>query len=275
MSLPSNVQQARAFIRARIGETPIDVGVILGSGLGAFGDALGSPQVIPYSEIPGMPGVTIAGHAGKLIIGSLGDRVVACLQGRAHAYEGHDMSTVTFGARLLAALPCPTVLLTNAAGGIHPSFQPGDFMLLTDHLNLMGRNPLVGPNDPSLGERFPDMSEVYSTEVRACGQAAASELGLELRSGVYAALLGPSYETPAEIRMLRTLGADAVGMSTVPEAIVLRHQHLRVGALSCITNLAAGISPHPLSHMEVEAVGKSSRDRLVALLTAWVRKLPR
>jgi purine-nucleoside phosphorylase len=246
------------------------VGVVLGSGLGAFGDTLGGLRKVPYAEIPHMPRSTVVGHAGNLCLGTVGSVAVACLQGRAHLYEGHGPERATFGARLLAALGCQAVILTNAAGGIHPDFAPGDLMLITDHLNLTAQNPLLGPNDDAAGPRFPDLSQAYDPVLAAAARRAAEDKGVRLREGVYACMLGPSYETPAEIRMLRTLGADAVGMSTVHEVIVLRHRRVRVGAMSCITNLAAGISPTPLDHAEVEAIARQTRDRFVGVLERWV-----
>ena len=198
---------------------------------------------MPYAQIPGMPTSSVVGHAGNLCLGEVGGVSVACLQGRVHAYEGHDMDAVTFGVRLLAKLGCTVLLLTNAAGGIHPSFAAGDLMLVRDHLNLTGRNPLQGPNDDSLGPRFPDMSRAYDAELGELALASAVDAGISLREGVYAWLLGPTYETPAEVRMLRMLGADAVGMSTVPEVIALRHQAFGLGAMSCITNWRPGFHP--------------------------------
>lgn len=251
------------------------IGVVLGSGLGAFGDTLAGLVKVPYAEIPGMPQSTVIGHAGNLCLGEIAGGQIACLQGRVHLYEGHDLDTATFGVRLLARLGCRAVLLTNAAGGINPTFAPGDLMLIADHLNLTGRNPLVGPNDDAMGPRFPDMTAAYDPALREAAHAAARQFGTTLREGVYAALLGPTYETPAEVRMLRTLGADAVGMSTVPEVIALRHQGVRVGGVSCITNLAAGISPTPLDHAEVEATAKRTRDAFVALLTEWIQRAAR
>lgn len=246
------------------------IGLVLGSGLGGFADALEDATAIPYAAIPGMPSVSIAGHAGRLVIGKIGGVSVACLQGRVHLYEGHGTDVATFGVHLLASLGCGAVLLTNAAGGINASFAPGDLMLISDHLNLTGRNPLVGPNDPELGPRFPDMTAAYDRHLRELAHGAARVSGITLREGVYAGLLGPTYETPAEVRMLRTLGADAVGMSTVLEVIALRHRGVRVGAVSCITNLAAGISSTPLDHAEVEAVGKAARGHFTALFSAWI-----
>jgi purine-nucleoside phosphorylase len=266
---PKEQLSAAAAHVGKLGRPAPSVGVVLGSGLGAFGDTLGGLVKIPYAEIPNMPRSAVVGHAGNLCLGSVGAAQVACLQGRVHAYEGHALDRVTFGVRLLARLGCKAVLLTNAAGGIKPGFAPGDLMLLVDHLNLMGRNPLVGPNDDS-GPRFPDMTQAYDRDLAQAARDSARALGIELREGVYAALLGPSYETPAEIRMFQKLGADAVGMSTVPEVIVLRHQGVRVGAMSCITNLGAGLGDAPLDHAEVEETAKKTRDKFISLLGRWV-----
>jgi purine-nucleoside phosphorylase len=251
------------------------VGVVLGSGLGAFGDAL--EQTIPYAELPAMPIASVAGHAGNLRLGTVGGVGVACLQGRVHLYEGHDAATVVFGVRLLARLGCRAVVLTNAAGGIAAGLGPGDRMLITDHLNLTGQNPLGGPlvhaqdlaSDPS-SLRFVDMAGAYDRRLAELAHQAAHETGSVLREGVYAGLVGPSYETPAEIRMLRILGADAVGMSTVLEVIALRQLGVRVAAISCITNLAAGISEMPLHHADVQAVSNRTAAPFVALLARLV-----
>jgi len=246
------------------------VGVVLGSGLGAWADSLVDRTVVPYGELPGMAQSTVVGHAGNLVLGASGAVEVACLQGRVHLYEGHSPQSVVFGVRMLAKLGCSSVLLTNAAGGMRPTFAPGTLMLITDHLNLMGTNPLLGPNDDSLGPRFPDMTRVYDPRLRALALEAAHNVGIRLEEGIYAGLSGPCYETPAEIAMLRTLGADAVGMSTVPEVIALRHMGVRSAAISCITNLAAGLSAGPLNHEEVERTANATKDRFVALLSAWV-----
>jgi purine-nucleoside phosphorylase len=262
------VRLASAFVSERVHVRP-RVGVVLGSGLGPFADQLDQSVGIPYAEIPDMPRSSVAGHAGNFCAGTLSGVPVACLQGRAHVYEGHSQARSVFGVRLLAELGCRVVLLSNAAGGIHESFQPGDLMLVTDHLNLMGDNPLRGPNFGD-GPRFPDLSQAYDAGLLELARAAARASGVTLREGVYAAMLGPSYETPAEIRMLRALGADAVGMSTVPEVIALRQLGVRVGAMSCITNLAAGRSERPLDHREVEATARRSRDAFAAVLTGWV-----
>ena len=262
------VRLAAAFVAERAAELP-RVGVVLGSGLGAFAEQLRSLTRIPYGEIPDMPRSSVVGHAGNLCLGSLDGVPVACLQGRAHVYEGNSFARSVFGVRVLSELGCKIVLLSNAAGGIQQGFAPGDLMLITDHLNLMGDSPLCGPNYGD-GPRFPDMTRAYDPALQDQAREAAKRLGLTLREGVYAAMLGPSYETPAEIRMLRGLGADAVGMSTVPEVIALRQLGVRVGAISCITNLAAGISGQPLDHAEVEATARRSRDAFTSLLSAWI-----
>ena len=270
MSEFEKLERAAEVVRERTKRSP-RVGVVLGSGLGMWADSLDDRVVVPYCDIPEMPTSTVVGHAGNLVIGKIGTVEVACLQGRVHLYEGHAPERVVFGARLLARLGCSSVLLTNAAGGIKRGFTPGDLMLITDHLNLTARSPLSGPNDDRFGPRFPDMTEAYSTELRSVALRVAREAQLHLHQGIYAALLGPTYETPAEIGMLRTLGADAVGMSTVPEVIALRHMGVGVGAVSCITNLAAGLSPTKLDHSEVEQTARLARDRFVALLSGWVR----
>ena len=262
------VRLAAAFVAERVSALP-RVGVVLGSGLGAFAEQLSSLSRIPYSEIPDMPRSSVVGHAGNLCAGTLAGVPLVCLQGRAHVYEGNSPARSAFGVRVLAELGCQSVLLTNAAGGIHPSFAPGDLMLITDHLNLMGNSPLFGPNYGS-GPRFPDLSQAYDLELQSAARHAALTAGVTLREGVYAAMLGPSYETPAEIRMLRALGADAVGMSTVPEVIALRHLGVRVGAMSCITNLAAGLSQGLLDHAEVEATARRSREAFTSVLSGWI-----
>jgi purine-nucleoside phosphorylase len=272
MSTIEKLDEAARAVQARAAGKPL-VGVVLGSGLGAWGNGLTGLTKVPYAEIPHMPRSTVVGHAGNLCLGRSGDVPVACLQGRVHLYEGHEPERVVFAVRMLARLGCRAVLLTNAAGGVTEGWAPGDLMLITDHLNLMGKNPLAGPNEADLGPRFPDMTDAYDREFGALGRDAARELGVTLREGVYAGLLGPTYETPAEIRMFRTVGANAVGMSTVPEVIALRHMGVRAAAISCITNLAAGLSPTKLDHSEVEATANATRDRFTALLTGWVAKV--
>jgi purine-nucleoside phosphorylase len=260
------VDEAAEFVRARAAALPA-AAVVLGSGLGDFASGLADAVSIPYGDIPHWPVSRVIGHEGRLVIGDVAGRRVAALSGRAHFYEGHDMRTVTFGVRVLGALGVRTLLVTNAAGGINTSFEQGALMLLTDHINLMGGNPLVGPNDDRFGARFPDMSEVYSARLRALALGAAQRAGVALQQGVYVAVHGPSYETPAEIRAFRTLGADAVGMSTVPEAIVARHMGLEVLGVSCITNMAAGVLPKPLVHDEVMETARRVRSQFIALLT--------
>lgn len=265
--LDRSLLEARDFVLHT--EQAPTLGLVLGSGLGAFADGLQNLVKIPYSAIPHMPNSTVVGHAGNLCLGQVGGVSVACLQGRVHLYEGHPVGRVVFGVRLLAELGCRAVLLTNAAGGIDPEMVPGDLMLITDHLNLMGQNPLIGPNDPR-GPRFPDLTHAYDLSLRKAALDSASELGIPLRQGVYAGMSGPTYETPAEVAMLRILGAQAVGMSTVPEVIALRHRGIRVGAISCVTNLAAGLSAATLDHAEVERTAQATRTRFTSLLERWI-----
>lgn len=252
--------------------TPIEplIGVVLGSGLGAFAEALSERVELPYAAIPGMPVSKVLGHEGNLCLGRISGVPVACLQGRVHLYEGHTPERVVFGVRLLAELGCRAVLLTNAAGGIAPTLSAGSFMLIVDHLNLTGHNPLVGEHDPSLGARFVDLSRAYDETLCEAARRAAADLGIAITEGVYAAMLGPSYETPAEIRMLRALGADAVGMSTVPEVIALRQRGVRVGAISCITNVAAGLNNKILDHEEVKRVAESVRQPFSDLIARFI-----
>lgn len=267
-TIDAELAAAAAAVHRHADSKPL-IGLVLGSGLGAFGDELEGLVKVPYDSIPHMAQSTVVGHAGNLCLGSVGSVPVACLQGRVHCYEGHELERVVFGVRLLAELGCRAVLLTNAAGGIAEGLSPGDLMLIVDHINLMGRNPLVGTNQEPY-PRFPDLSRAYDMELCHAARGAAAQVGVELREGVYAAVLGPSYETPAEIRMLRTLGADAVGMSTVPEVIALRHRGVRVGALSCITNLAAGLGGE-LSHDEVKEVADRVKGSFTSVLRAWVQ----
>jgi purine-nucleoside phosphorylase len=270
--LYERVEHAARTLRARV-EEDVRVGVVLGSGLGAFADDLEEAVVVPYEEIPGFARPTVEGHAGKLVLGRIENVTVAALQGRFHFYEGYSRDEVTFPMRVFGLLGIKAVVLTNAAGGINIGFDQGSLMLISDHLNLMGTNPLLGPNDERFGVRFPDMSEVYSREFQEIAVEEAKALGLELRRGVYAAMSGPSYETPAEVRMLRTLGADAVGMSTVPEAIVARQLGIRVLGLSCITNMAAGVVDQPINHEEVMETGAQVRDIFRNLLRRIIPRL--
>jgi len=247
--------------------------VVLGSGLGGFADELTSRVDIPYSDIPGWPRSTAVGHAGKLVIGSLDNLDIAVMAGRNHLYEGYTPAQVTFGVRVLHRLGVRTVVFTNAAGGINLAYSQGALVLISDHINLQGTNPLVGPNDDSLGPRFPDMSDAYSAECRAIAKDVAREQRIDLAEGVYAALLGPSYETPAEIRYLRTIGADLVGMSTAPEVIVANHMGMRALAISCVTNMAAGIERGKINHEEVLETGRKVQATLVRLLKALLPRL--
>jgi len=266
------VQETTGWLRERSGSTP-DVAIVLGSGLGDFTSALGDASTFAYGDIPNWPASKVIGHAGTLVIGTLAGKRVAALSGRVHFYEGHDLKTVTFAVRALGLMGVRTLILTNAAGGINLNFSPGTLMLMDDHLNLMGSNPLVGPNEDRFGPRFPDMTEVYSKRLRGVASDAARAQGIEVAHGVYVGLLGPSYETPAEIRFLRTIGADAVGMSTVPEAIVARHMGIEVLGISCITNAAAGVLPQPLVHDEVMEVARQVRTKFATLLEGIVGRL--
>jgi purine-nucleoside phosphorylase len=274
VTLREELDQACAAIRAVLpdGAHPT-VGLILGSGLGSFADTLDGRVKVPFERIPGFPPSTIVGHAGNLVYGALGALQVLAMQGRVHFYEGHEMARVAFPARVLVAMGCRTLVITNAAGGVDPTLQAGEIVVLRDHINLLPVSPLRGPNDDSVGPRFPDMSEVYPKELRAIAVAAGEEVGLRLREGIYAALPGPSYETPAEIRMMRILGADLVGMSTVPEAIVATHMGARVLGLSCVTNLAAGILPQKLSHDEVTETAARVRVQFERLLAKILARL--
>jgi len=272
MDYYSRVQHAADWLRDRGAGTPA-IGVVLGSGLGAFADRLTDPLVVSYADIPNWPAATVVGHAGRLVVGTLAGRRIAALSGRAHYYEGYDMGAVTFAPRVFGLLSVRTLVLTNAAGGINLDFRPGTLMIIEDHINLMGTNPLLGPNDDRLGPRFPDMTEVYSARLRQIAEQTGRDVGIPLARGVYAALHGPSYETPAEIRYLRTIGADAVGMSTVPEAIAARHMGLDVLGISCITNAAAGVLPKPLVHEEVMEVARRMHAIFSTLLEGILERI--
>jgi len=256
-------------IRTRSGDVKPAAAIILGSGLGGLAKRIRDAVEIPFADVPGFPTATVVGHAGKLIIGKLGGRNVVTLAGRFHMYEGHDAAIAGFPVRVLHALGARTLFVSNAAGGIKRTFRPGDLMLIRDHINLMFRSPLVGPLQQG-DVRFPDMSAPYDATLSRRLRDVASELRVPLVEGVYGGLLGPTYETPAEVRMLGILGADAVGMSTVPEVIVARALGMRVAGVSCITNLASGISPHPLSHAEVIETTNVVAERFEALVERWV-----
>lgn len=253
-------------IKEAMGDFRPRVGLILGSGLGGLAEEIAEPCIVPYEEIPYFPISTVAGHAGKLVIGMLGNAAVMACQGRFHYYEGYTLQEVTYPVRVMQKIGIEVLIVTNAAGGINTSFKPGDLMLIKDHINLFGDNPLRGKNYDELGPRFPDMSEAYSKELRTLAKDIAQKLGIELKEGVYAGVIGPSYETPAEIRYLRTIGADAVGMSTVPEVIVANHGGIKVLGISCITNMAAGVLDCPLSHEEVMKTAEKVKHNFANLI---------
>ncbi|MEJ5368422.1 MAG: purine-nucleoside phosphorylase [Bryobacteraceae bacterium] len=265
------IRAAAAELTRRVPEWP-RIAIVLGSAQASFSAALSERTVIPYGEIPGWPVPRVAGHAGELIVGRSGSKRVALLSGRVHLYEGWTPQQVVFGVRVMGLLGVKVLLLTNAAGGISPSFRPGMQVFITDHINLQGTNPLCGPNDDSLGPRFPDMSEAYDRALLELARQTARDLGMQTGEGVYAAMLGPSFETPAEIRFLRTIGADLAGMSTVPEVIAARHMGMRVLAISTVTNMAAGMQ-QKLSHEEVLETGKASAAELKRFLEAFLERL--
>lgn len=273
----SRAAAAADYIRHRVAEHPQlglpQVAVVLGSGLGSFADDLAEAVKIPYQEIPHFPHSTAVGHAGRLVVGKLGNVTVAAMQGRVHQYEGYTAKQAAFPMRVFGLLGVKAVILTNAAGGINLSYGQGALVLLTDHINLQGANPLIGPNDDRFGPRFPDMSEAYSKQFREMALEEAGKQGIKLFEGVYAALSGPSYETPAEIRYLGKIGADLVGMSTVPEVIVARHMGVKVMAISCVTNMAAGLSAGTINHQEVLETGERVRGTFLALLGAVIPRI--
>ena len=271
-SLYDRAEKAARAIRARANLKP-SVAVVLGSGLGAFADELTDATSIAYQDIPGFARTTVEGHTGALVIGKASGVALAAMQGRFHFYEGYSLEEVTFPIRVLKLLGVNTLVLTNAAGALNVEFVPGSLMVISDHINLLGSNPLIGPNDDRFGPRFPDLTAVYAPELQSVVIDEARGMDLQMRRGVYAALSGPSYETPAEIHMVRTLGADAVGMSTVPEAIVARHMNMQVVGISCITNLAAGVSSRPIDHSQVMAIGERVREQFTELLRRVIKRL--
>jgi purine-nucleoside phosphorylase len=273
LDLYSRAEHAARTIGARANVAP-KIALVLGSGLGAFAEEFEEPVGIPYQEIPGFVSSTALGHAGRLVIGKVAGVPVLAMQGRVHYYEGYSLEEVTFPIRTFKLMGVETLILTNAAGGVDVELSQGALMVISDHLNLMGVNPLRGPNDERFGPRFPDMSEVYARDLQEMVSEEAKDLGVTIRRGIYAALTGPSYETPAEIHMLRTFGADAVGMSTVPEAIVARHMGMKVLGISCITNMAAGISEEPINHEEVIETGERVRSTFTKLLRKLIARLP-
>lgn len=246
----NRAKESAEYILEKANLTP-EIGLILGSGLGVLADEIEEAVAIPYSNIPNFPVSTVQGHAGQLVIGKLSGKTVVAMQGRFHFYEGYDMEKVTFPVRVMKLLGVEKLIVTNAAGGVNEEFTPGDLMLITDHINFMGTHPLIGTNDERFGPRFPDMSQAYDREYQAVARRTAENLKIGLKEGVYVGFTGPTYETPSEVRMARTLGGDAVGMSTVPEVIVANHCSMRVLGISCITNMAAGILDQPLNHEEV------------------------
>ena len=271
-ALLNRVEEPVSYIQNKTGKKP-ETAIVLGSGLGQLADKLEDAVVIPYEELPHWKSSTAPGHNGRLLFGTLGGKEVECMQGRLHYYEGYSMEDITYPVRVMAKLGVKNLLLSNAAGGINTDFAPGQLMLITDHINFLGRNPLMGPNEADFGVRFCDMSYAYHPELRRLALEAAEELGQNLAQGVYVATTGPSYETPAEIRMFRMWGASAVGMSTVPEVIVANHSGLRVMGISCITNMAAGVLDQPLTEEEVLETGAKSGAAFQALMTRIVEKL--
>ena len=272
MDMTEKIYAAADFLRARL-PFPPEAALILGSGLGDYADTLENPIRIPYSEIPHFPVPTVPGHAGAMVFGRKEGKNVVVMQGRIHYYEGLPMQVITLPVRVLAALGVKTLILTNACGGVNLAFQPGDLMLIADHINLSGANPLIGPNFDAFGPRFPDMSDLYTASLRRAIREKAESAGIPLREGVYAMYSGPNYETPAEIRMFRTLGADTVGMSTVPEALVAGQCGMRVAGISCITNMAAGVLPRKLSHAEVMETADRVHDLFQRLLDLVLQAL--
>jgi purine-nucleoside phosphorylase len=266
------VEEAAAAVRRGCGALP-EIAVVLGSGLGDFTDRLQSSQTTDYAALPHWPSSNVIGHAGRLVVGDVAGKRVAALSGRAHFYEGHDMATVVFATRVMGRLGVKQIILTNAAGGINMGFAQGALMIIDDHINMIGTNPLVGPNDGRFGVRFPDMTEVYSRRLRRLADEAAQARGIDVTHGVYVGVHGPSYETPAEIRYFRTIGADAVGMSTVPEAIAARHMGIDVLGISCITNMAAGVLPQPLVHEEVMETAHRVRGSFGSLLEGIIERI--
>ncbi|QKY69249.1 purine-nucleoside phosphorylase [Lentibacillus sp. CBA3610] len=267
------IKDAAAYINDKLTSAP-GIGLILGSGLGVLADEIENPVSFAYKDIPHFPESTVSGHKGQLVIGELEGKQVIAMQGRFHYYEGYSMQQVTFPVRVMKEMGIDSIIVTNAAGGINQSYSPGDLMLITDHINNMGDNPLLGPNDASLGERFPDMSQVYDKAYLQHAKDHAAALGLNVQEGVYVGNSGPTYETPAEINMLRTLGGDAVGMSTVPEVIVSGHAGLRVLGISCISNMAAGILDQSLTHDEVIETTAQVREDFLRFVKEIIRTLP-
>tara|TARA_R110002049_G_scaffold66794_1_gene174088 strand:- start:538 stop:1368 length:831 start_codon:yes stop_codon:yes gene_type:complete len=270
MTLFEKLEQSSAYIK-KIRNIQPRVGVVLGSGLGAFVEQIEDKVTLPYAEIPNFKPTTVEGHEGQLILGKIGNVEVAVMQGRYHAYEGHDMDQVVFPVRLLASLGIDSIILTNASGGVNESYKAGDLVLITDHINLSGMNPLLGPNINELGPRFPDMTNAYDKDLRKVILEQAKANGVDLKQGVYAGVLGPTYETPSEVRMIRTLGADLVGMSTVPESIAANHLGLSVAGISCVTNMAAGIENVELKHEDIKVQALKVMEKFSALVASTIK----
>lgn len=271
-TLFGRVEQAAAMLRGRCGALP-ETAIVLGSGLGPFADTVRDAVTTDYDDIPHWPSASVVGHAGRLVTGTIAGKRVAVLSGRAHLYEGHDLATVAFATRVMGRLGVTQIILTNASGGINTSFTAGSLMIIDDHINLQGTSPLTGSNDDRLGPRFPDMSEVYSSRLRRIADAVARDKAIPVVHGTYVCLPGPNYETPAEIRFLRMIGADAVGMSTVPEAIVARHMGIEVLGISCIANMAAGVLPVPLNHEDILETARRVQGTFVSLLEGVIERL--
>ncbi len=272
MALEQKVSDSYKYINENIKAKP-EIGLILGSGLGVLADEIENAAIIPYEKIPHFPVSTVMGHKGQLVIGELEKKTVVCMQGRFHLYEGYDVKDVTYPIRIMQELGIEKLLVTNASGGINRDFSPGDLMVIEDHINLMGTNPLIGKNDDKFGIRFPDMSEAYSKKLRKLAHKTALALGMKTKKGVYAGLLGPSYETPAEIRFLDVIGADAVGMSTVPEVIAANHGDMEVLGISCITNMAAGVLDKKLSHEEVFETAEKTKEVFIKLVKKIIQNM--
>lgn len=270
--LDKKISEAKIFIENNIAEKP-EIGLILGSGLGILGDKAEKQIIIDYSDIPNFPVSTIEGHKGRFIFGEISGRKVAIMQGRFHYYEGYDLKEVVFPVWVMRSLGIDKLIVTNAAGGINTEYKPGDLMMIKDHINFMGKNPLIGPNLSSMGTRFPDMSDAYSKRLRDLIKNISLKLNIPIREGVYASMTGPAYETPAEIKMLRIMGADAVGMSTVPEVIAANHAGIEVAGISCITNMAAGVLDKPLSHEEVIRTADEVKDKFIKLVISIISEI--
>lgn len=268
----NEVNEAKNYLEKKLNGKKPQIGLILGSGLGVLAEEITSPVVIKYQDIPGFPSSTVAGHKGQLVIGELEGKTVVAMQGRFHFYEGYNMSLVTFPVRVMKSLGIGKLVVTNAAGGINEKFSAGNLMLIEDHINQFGTNPLIGKNDDAQGVRFPDMSQAYSRQLLSLAEKAAEEENIQVQKGVYVGTTGPSYETPAEVRMLRQLGGDAVGMSTVPEVIAARHSDIEVLGISCISNMAAGILDQPLTHEEVMETTEHVKQDFLSLVKAVIRK---